>query len=133
MRRFSIGTACSVALLLACANALFAQDTTFVRQGARVKVKFEQETPATERNGAVPYHLDVVRLIGDVTGLESDTLVFLPEGGGTPLTIPYSKIHKIEVTQGKKGNALLGLAAGVVVGFGAGLVICKAHLEQFGK
>ncbi len=126
MRRFSIGTACSVALLLACANALFAQDTTFVRQGARVKVKFEQETRATERNGAVPYHLDVGRLIGDVTGLESDTLVFLPEHGGTPLTIPYSKIHKIEVTQGKKGNALLGLAVGAGVGFTAGLVICKA-------
>ncbi len=36
-------TACAAALLLVCASALQASDTTFVSQGARVRVKFEQE------------------------------------------------------------------------------------------
>ena len=122
MRPFSIRTTCSVALLLACASALSAQDTTFVYQGARVRVKFEQITPVTDRYGAVSLGSESVRLVGEVTALESDTLILLPEDAGVPLTIPRRDIDKIEVSQGKKSNWLKG----GVVGGGAMLVVAVA-------
>ncbi len=112
MRQFSIRTACSAALLLACANALVAQDTTFVHQGARVKV--------------FPAQPGAKAITGNVADLAFDTLIVLPEGGGETLTFDPHDLRKIEVSQGKKGNALLGLAVGAGVGFTAALVICKA-------
>ena len=119
MRRFSIRITGSIALLLTCASALSAQDTALVYQGARVRVKFEQETPVTDRYGAVLLGSETVRLVGEVTALESDTLILLPENAGVPLTIPRRDIDKIEVSQGKKSNWLKG----GVVGGGAMLVM----------
>jgi hypothetical protein len=112
MRRFSIGTACSVALLLACANALVASDTTFVSQGARVKV-----FPAMA--GAKP-------VIGEVAKLAYDTLVILPEGNGSALTFYPSDLRKIEVSQGKgETYTVIGFVGGVAVGAGVGLAACS--------
>ncbi len=107
-------TACAPALLLACANALSASDTTFVRQGARVKV-----FPAMA--GAKP-------VTGELTKLAYDTLVILPEGNGSALTFYPSDLRKIEVSQGKgKSYALIGFAGGVAVGAGVGLALCSAE------
>ncbi len=121
-------TACAAALLLVCASALQASDTTFVSQGARVRVKFEQEKPVVDRRGAVSYHLDVVRLIGDITGLESDTLILLPEDGGSALTIPRSRIEQVQLSQGKKSNWLkggwIGAASAFAIGAALGAAVC---------
>jgi len=129
VRRFFIGTSCSVALLLACASALSAQDTTFVHQGARVRVTFEARTEVADHSGSIWYSLEPVRLVGSATMLKSDTLVFLPEDAESPLSIPRSRIETIEVSHGKKSNigkgAWIGAVGGVVAGavFGA-LVEC---------
>ena len=107
-------TACAAALLLACANALFASDTTFVKQGARVKV--------------FPARAKAKPVTGEVAKLVSDTLVILPEGNGSALTFYRSDLRKIEVSQGKgKSYALIGLAGGVAVGAGVGLALCSAE------
>jgi len=114
-------TACAGALLLACANVLVASDTTVVSQGARVRVKFEQEKAVAHQSGAISYETESIRLVGEATVLKPDTLVVLPEESETPLAIPYSTIHEIEVAQGKKSNwlkgGLYGGIAGTVLGF----------------
>ena len=112
MRRFSIRIAGSIALLLTCASVSSAQDTTLVSRGARVKV--------------FPAQPGAKAITGNVADLAFDTLIVLPEGGGGALTFDPHDLRKIEVSQGKKGNALLGLAVGAGVGFTAALVICKA-------
>jgi hypothetical protein len=117
--------ACAAALLLACATALSASDTTFVSKGARVRVKFEQETPVADPSGAISYRLETVWRVGTATNLDSDTLLFLPEEAQTAVGIPSSKIESIEVSQGKKGSALLGLAVGAGVGVGLALAVCS--------
>ncbi len=119
-----ISTACAAALLLACTSALRAQDTTFVKQGERVRVKYEQETPVADRSGAVSYRLESVRLVGEVAVLESDTLVLLPEDAGAPLPISLYDIEKIEVSDGKDSNTLLGLGIGAGFGLALGLLAC---------
>jgi hypothetical protein len=120
MRRFSIRTAGSVALLLSGASLLQASDTTFVYQGARVRVEFEEGTQVADHSDATRYRLQSVRLVGKATMLKSDTLVFLREGAERPLSIPHSKIEQIEVSQGKKSNigkgAWIGAVGGVVAG-----------------
>jgi hypothetical protein len=97
----------AIALLLACASALSASDTTFVSRGARVKV-----FPSTE--GTKP-------VIGEVVQLTYDTLVIVPEGNGSAQTFYPGDLRKIEVSQGKKSNvgkgAWIGAAAGAVSGF----------------
>jgi len=123
MRRFSIRTACSTALLLACASALSAQDTTFVHQGARVRVTFEERTQVADQAGSIWYPLESVRLVGEATLLKSDTLVFLPEDADTPLSIPHSKIEEIEVSRGKKSNIGKGAWIGAVGGLVAGAAV----------
>jgi hypothetical protein len=108
MRRFSIRIACTVALLLACASVSSAQDTTLVSQGARVKV-----FPAMA--GAEP-------VIGEVVKLAYDTLVIMPEGNGSALTIYRDDYRKIEVSQGKgKTYTVIGLLGGMAVGAGVGI------------
>ncbi len=100
-------TACAAALLLACASALSASDTTFVSQGARVKV-------FPSMAGANP-------VTGEVAKLSYDTLVIVPEGNGSAQTFYPGDLRKIEVSQGKKSNvgkgAWIGAAAGAVSGF----------------
>lgn len=71
-------TACAAVLLVASASTLCASDTTFVKQGERVRVKFEQLTPVAEHSGAPSYRLESVRLVGEVTAFHLDTLVLLP-------------------------------------------------------
>lgn len=104
-------TVCAAVLLLACANALSASDTTFVSQGARVKLFPSQPGAKT--------------ITGNITDLMSDTLVVVPEGGGDPLTFDRLGLRKIEVSQGKKGNALLGLGVGTAVGAAFALIACE--------
>jgi hypothetical protein len=115
MRRFSIGTACSVALLLGCVSVLSASDTTFVHQGAWVKV-----FPAMA--GAEP-------LIGEVVKLAYDTLVIVPKGNGSAQTFYSSDLRKIEVSQGTKSEWLrggwIGAASGSVAGALIGAVSCN--------
>ncbi len=111
MRRIWIRTA-SVGLLLACASALSAQDTTLVSQGARVKV-----FPAM--TGAEP-------VIGEVVKLAYDTLVIMPKGNGLAQTFYSSDLRKIEVSQGKgKTYQVIGFLGGVAVGAGLGLASCS--------
>ncbi len=102
----------AIALLLTFASALQASDTTFVSQGARVKLFPAQPSAKT--------------ITGNVTDLASDTLVIVPEGGGEALTFDRRDLRKIEVSQGSKGNALLGLGVGAGVGIGLALAVCSA-------
>ncbi len=120
MRRFSIATACSVALLLACASALSASDTTLVSQGARVKV--------------FPAQPGAKAITGNVADFVFDTLIVLPEGGGEALTFYPRDLRRIEVSQGKKGNALLGLGVGAGVGIASavGLAIWACNADDDG-
>ncbi len=111
MRRFSITTSCAFALILSGASTLQASDTTLVSRGARVKV--------------FPAQPGAKAITGNVADLAFDTLIVLPEGGGEALTFDPRDLRKIEVSQGKKGNALLGLAVGAGVGVGLGLAICS--------
>ncbi len=112
MRRFLIRTACSVALLFACASALFAQDTTLVHQGARVKV-----FPAM--TGAEP-------VIGEVVKLAYDTLVIVPKGNGSAQTFYSSDLRKIEVRRGKgETYTIIGFLGGIAVGAGVGIATCS--------
>jgi hypothetical protein len=130
--RIQRSTACAAALLLACASALSASDTTFVKQGERVRVKFEQMTPVTDHSGAISYRLESVRLVGEVTELESDTLVFLPEDGGSALTIPRYKIEQIQLSQGKKSNWLKGGWIGAASAFAIGTAVVAASCAEYG-
>jgi len=127
MRQVSIKIPGSIALLLACASALSASDTTFVHQGARVRVTFEERTQVADPSGAIWYRSEPVRLVGKVTMLESDTLVFLREGAETPLSIPNSKIEGIEVSQGTSRHvgkgAWIGALGGAVAGFLWGVAV----------
>jgi hypothetical protein len=107
-----ISASFAIALLLAFASALQASDTTFVSQGARVKL--------------FPTQPGAKVITGNVTDLVSDTLVVVPEGGGEALTFDGRDLRKIEVSQGKKGNALLGLGVGTAVGAAFGLIACEA-------
>lgn len=104
MRRFSIVTACSVALLLASASALPASDTTFVHQGARVKV----------------FPLGAKPVAGEVAKLAYDTMVILPEEGAEAVTFLRQDVRSIEMLQRKSNWAIGGLIggiAGTVLGF----------------
>ena len=127
-------TSCASILLLAGASVLSASDTTFVSQGVRVRVKFEQEAPAADRSGAVWYRSETVQNAGTATGLGSDTLVFLPEGADTPLRIPTSTIERIEVSEGRKSNAgkgaWIGALAGTLAGIGFGAAVECGDAEQ---
>ena len=102
-----MSTACAAALLLACFSSLHASDTTFVSQGARVKI-----FPSME--GTKP-------VIGEMVQLTYDTLVIVPEGNGPAQTFYPGDVRKIEVSQGKRSNvgkgAWIGAAAGAVAGF----------------
>ena len=119
----------AAALLLASASALSASDTTFVSQGARVRVKFEQEWSLVRRSGAVSRQTEIVRLTGTAADFRLDTLVLLPEGAEEPILIPRTRIDRIEVAQGKKSNwakgGLYGGIAGVAVGFGVALLVAS--------
>lgn len=110
---------CPLALILLGAFPLQASDTTFVEQGERVRVSFGQETSAADRSGADSYTSESVRLVGEVTVLESNSLVLLPEGAEASLTIPHDAIAKIEVSLGKKWDP----DRGAIVGFGTMLVL----------
>jgi hypothetical protein len=111
MRRFSTSAASSVALLLACASALFAQATVFVSEGSRVKI-----FPSVE--GAEP-------VIGTVVDVALDTLIVLSEREEV-LAYRSSDLWKIEVSEGEKKKTFLGLWAGAGVGLATGLLICAA-------
>jgi hypothetical protein len=102
MRRFSMKIACSAVLLLGSANALFAQDTTFVHQGARVKV----------------FPLGAKPVAGEVAKLAYDSMVILPEAGAEAVTFLRQDLRRIEMVQGGKSN----WAKGGLIGFGAGAV-----------
>ena len=115
-------TACAAALLFVCANALFASDTTFVSQGARVKVFPFGSRP----------------VIGEVAKLSYDTLVILPEGNGSALTFHRRDWRKIEIYQGKKSKwlkgGLIGGGGGLAVGLALGLAaqeICDYGCESY--
>lgn len=123
-------TACAAAFLMAVPNALTASDTTYVEQGARVRVEFEHEMPVANRTGAISYRLERVRWVGTATQLESDTLVFVPDGAEAAIGIPRSKVESIEISQGTKSGvgkgAWMGAAVGTAVGFGFFGVACAA-------
>ena len=126
--------ACSVAHLLACTTALATSDTTLVSEGARVRVKFDQETQVTNRHGAISYSSESVRLIGEVTVLESNSLVLVPEDADASLTIPHDDIEKIEVSLGKKWDpdrgAIVGFGTMLLVGVAAWIFTPKSCLEE---
>lgn len=136
MRRFSISTACSAALLLVCTTALAASDTTLVSEGARVRVKFDQETQVTDRYGTVSYSSESVRLIGEVSVLESNSLALLPEDADESLNIPHDDIEKIEVSLGKKWDpdrgAIVGFGTMLVVGLAWSIFLPSSCLEDAG-
>lgn len=115
-----LSKACAAALLLASVSSLQASDTTFVSQGVRVRVKFEQKTPIAAPSGAISYRHETVQRVGTATGFGPDTLVIMPEDGGSPLTVPRSMIEQLEVTQGKKSSWLFGGMVGGSVGVIAG-------------
>jgi hypothetical protein len=108
------------ALILSGASLLQASDTTFVYQGARVK--------------AFPAQPGAKAITGNVANLAFDTLIVLPEGGGEALTFDPRDLRKIEVSQGKKGNALLGLGVGAGVGIASavGLAIWACNADDDG-
>ncbi len=108
--------ALAAGLLLAISAPLHANDTTFVKLGARVRLEAPQSSDS--------------RLVGEVSGLPSDALVILPEDGGSVLTIPWSEIEEIEVYEGRRSNWLLGGAVGFVVFGAAGAVIGAEVLYQ---
>jgi hypothetical protein len=125
-------SACAAAFLLACANCLAASDTTSVKQGERVRVKFEQLTPVAEHSGAISYRLMTVRRVGTASDLDSDTLVILPEDGGSALTIPRYRIEQIQLSQGKKSNWLKGGWIGAASAFAVGTAIGWASCAESG-
>jgi hypothetical protein len=94
-----------------------------------VRVKYEQEPPRTDQSNAISSQWRVVRRVGEVEAIVSDTLVFLPEDADTPLSIPHSKIRALEVSQGKKSEWLrggwIGAASGSVAGALLGAVACN--------
>ena len=105
---------CAAVLLLACTSALSASDTTFVKRGERVKV-------FPSMAGANP-------VIGEAVKLTYDTLVIIPEGGESAQTFYPGDLRKIEVSQGKgKSYTLIGLASGVAVGVGVGIIACSGE------
>lgn len=105
--------ACFAVLVLSCTSALHASDTTFVSQGARVKV--------------FPVQMGAKAITGNVADLASDTLVLVPEGGGEALTFDRHYLRKIEVSQGEKSNmgkgAWMGALGGAVVGTAIGAAV----------
>jgi len=105
--------ACTIGLLLLTTSALRASDTTFVSQGARVKL--------------FPTQPGAKAITGNVTDVASDTLIILREGDQEPLTFAPRDLRKIEVSQGKRSNWLLGGAAGFVVFGAAGAAIAAEN------
>jgi hypothetical protein len=87
-----------------------------VYEGARVK--------------AFPAQPGAKAITGNVVDLALDTLIVLPEGGGGALTFDPRDLRKIEVSQGRRGNALLGLGVGAGVGvasaIGLAIWVCNA-------
>ena len=88
MRRTSISTSCSAALLLACASVSSAQDTTFVHQGARVKV----------------FPLGAKPVAGEVAKLAYDSMVILPEAGAEAVTFLRQDVRRIEIPSRARGS-----------------------------
>ncbi len=113
-------TAIAVLLVAACASTLQRSDTTFVYQDARVN-----DFPAQPGAKAIT---------GNVADLAFDILVVLPEGRGEALTFDPRDLRKIEVSQGRKGNALLGLGVGAGVGIASavGLAIWACNADDDG-
>ena len=103
----------TASLLVAVSGPLDASDTTFVSQGDRVKL--------------FPTQPGAKAITGNVADLAFDTIVVVPEEGGEALTFDSRDLRKLEVSQGKKGNALLGLAVGLGVGVGVGIASCSGE------
>jgi hypothetical protein len=95
-------------------------DTTFVERGDRVRLE-------ASRFGEG-------RLVGRVTDLGADTILVLGEGVGSTLAIPTSAVERIAVSEGKKGNTVLGLIVGAGVGAAAatGLAIWICNSDDDG-
>ncbi|UCG76877.1 MAG: hypothetical protein JSV95_06245 [Gemmatimonadota bacterium] len=129
-----IGPLSAAALLLACASALHASDTTFVRQGERVRLKLEELTPIYDESGSVWFRWRSVQRTGEATGIASDTLVFLPEQADAPERIPLSAITAMEVSEGRRSNpgkgAWIGALAGAAAGFGVGAAVQCGEVAQ---
>lgn len=106
--------ACVLALAASDVSLLEASDTTFVSEGARVKVFRTAE-------GAEP-------VIGTVVDVAFDTLIVLSEREEI-LAYHASDLSKIAVSEGEKNKILLGLGVGLGVGLGAGFVICNADKD----
>ena len=106
--------ACAALLLLTCASALSASDTTFVRRGARVKV--------------FPFAAESVT--GEVTRLVYDTLVIMPEGEESAVTFYGGDLRGIKKLQGRKTKwakgGMYGGIAGVLIGFPLALLAGSA-------
>ena len=113
--------ACAAVLLIAFANVLSASDTTFVSQGARVKVFPSMAKPKP--------------VIGEVVKLAYDTLVIVPEGNGSARTFYPGDLWKIEVSQEKgkshvgKG-AWIGALGGAAIGAGIGAAVDCSDYNQ---
>jgi hypothetical protein len=115
-------TACAAILLLAFVSALQASDTTFVSQGARLKV----------------FPLGAKPIIGDVARLSYDTLVILPEGDESTLTFDRRDLRKIEMYQGKRSSwlksGLIGGGIGLAVSgglAGAFVAVCASDYDCY--
>ncbi len=94
--------ACALALLLSGASTLQATDTTFVSQGARVKV----------------FPLGAKPVAGEVAKLSYDTLVILPEGNGVGLALGFAAQEICDY--GCESYPAVGAALGTAFGFGVG-------------
>lgn len=106
--------ACALALAVSEASPLQASDTTFVSEGARVRV-----FPSVE--GTEP-------VIGTVVDVALDTFIVLSEREEV-LSYHDSKLSKIEVSEGEKKKTLLGFGVGFGVGLAAGFAICNADKD----
>jgi hypothetical protein len=87
-----------------------------------------QEQPPPLEPGA-RMRLDVcnpfctARMVTRFVAVFADTLLLETETQGTPETIPFSSVRKLEVSRGLKSNAGKGAGIGLLVGAGVGAVL----------
>lgn len=75
--------------------------------------------------------ISLEREIGTLGAVQGDTL-FLEAGrfGESPTAVPLSAVTRLEVSEGRKGNAGLGMRVGALAGFLAGVAVAASQIEK---